>query len=207
MLSTTQTPYEAIIDLANAAVDDEGSPVPARALSIRRTLLLGDRLYQRILIENQSGTRLSTVMNIKLEADFADVFEVRGAYERTGRRPTPPASNGRTNEVRFRYLGKDEIRRETIVEVTLPGRAENDPADGARLTWTLELEPLQSLEAEFTVEPSLDEARSQRRCFRALNRSSPRNQESGCTRARGWIVVPLDFSASWLRESGICEPS
>ena len=186
LLSTTQAPYEAVIDLANAAVDDEGgSPLPARALSIRRTLLLGDRLYQRILIENQSATRLSTVMDIKLEADFADVFEVRGAYERSVRGPTPPASNGSTNEVRFRYIGKDEIRRETIVEVTLPGTAEKDSADGARLTWALELEPLQSLEAEFTVEPSLDGARSQRRSFSSAQHvvaSKSREWLNTCTR-------------------------
>jgi len=186
LLSTmTQSPYEAVVTLANAAVDgDGGSPTLPMVLSIRRMILLGDRLYQRILIKNHSGTRVITEMEIKLEADFADMFEVRGAYERGLRAPTH-ACNSSANEISFVYFGEDEIRRETIVEVIPPGRAEKDSVDGARLRWAVELEPLQSIEAEFTVEPSLEAERAQHHSYRSAREvvaSRSREWLSSCTR-------------------------
>ncbi|HZJ50807.1 MAG TPA: glycogen debranching N-terminal domain-containing protein [Actinomycetota bacterium] len=172
--------YEVVLDLANTAFErDGGPPIPPMALAISRTRMVDDRLYERVVIQNRSGTRVSTEMEIKLEADFADMFEVRGAYERICRGPTL-ASNSNPNEISFCYLGKDEVRRETIVRVAPPGRAEKDSAGGARLKWTLELEPLQSFEAEFTVEPSLDGARSQRRSFR-------RAQQVVASKSREWL--------------------
>ncbi|MDQ3659901.1 MAG: amylo-alpha-1,6-glucosidase [Actinomycetota bacterium] len=163
---TTQSPYEAVVDLANAGLEGEGgSPIPARALHIRRTFLLGDRLYQRILIRNHSGTRVATEVAIELAADFADMFEVRGACEPVFREPR--SALGRiAHGISFGYVGKDEIRRETVVEVTPPGRVVKDSADKARLTWALALEPLQSMEAEFTVEPSLEGSRAPQHSFR-----------------------------------------
>jgi len=186
LLSTmTQSPYEAVVTLANAAVDgDGGSPTLPMVLSIRRMILLGDRLYQRILIKNHSGTRVITEMEIKLEADFADMFEVRGAYERGLRAPTH-ACNSSANEISFVYFGEDEIRRETIVEVIPPGRAEKDSVDGARLRWAVELEPLQSIEAEFTVEPSLEAERAQHHSYQSAREvvaSRSREWLSSCTR-------------------------
>ncbi|CAN5547673.1 amylo-alpha-1,6-glucosidase [soil metagenome] len=186
LLSTmTQSPYEAVVTLANAAVDgDGGSPTLPMVLSIRRMILLGDRLYQRILIKNHSGTRVITEMEIKLEADFADMFEVRGAYERGLRAPTH-ACNSSANEISFVYFGEDEIRRETIVEVISPGRAEMDSVDGARLRWAVELEPLQSIEAEFTVEPSLEAERAQHHSYQSAREvvaSRSREWLSSCTR-------------------------
>ena len=186
LLSTTAlSPYEAVVVLANAAVDeDSGSPIPAKALSVRRTLLVGDRLYQRILIQNHSGTRVDTEMELKLEADFADIFEVRGACERIYRGPTL-ASNGSAHEIRFCYVGLDECRRESIVEVLPPGRAEKNSGDGARLRWALDLEPLQTATAEFTVEPSLEGARARDHSFQSAQRtvaSKSREWLDSCTR-------------------------
>ena len=183
--TTTHSPYEAVVCLTNAAVDEEGgSPIPAKVLSIHRMLLLGDRLYQRIVIQNHSGTRVPTELEIKLEADFVDIFEVRGAYERVNREPTL-SSNSSASEFSFCYLGKDELRRESIVEVLSPGRAEKDSADGARLRWALDLEPLQTVTAEFTVEPSLEGARARDHSFQSAQRvvaSKSREWLDSCTR-------------------------
>lgn len=166
LLSTTiQSPYEAAVNLGNTAVEDSGSPIPAMVLSIRRLLLLGDRLYQCIVIQNHSGRRVVTDMTIKLQVDFADIFEVRGAYKRSVRKPTLVLDSS-AQEVSFSFLGTDEALRETIVEVRPPGRAVKDSADRAHLKWALDLEPHQIIEVEFSVEPSLERVRSQRESFR-----------------------------------------
>ena len=188
LATTTQSPYLAVVDLANAAVDQDGvSPIPARGLSIRRMFLLGDRLYQRLVIQNHSGTRMATEMAIKLQVDFADMFEVRGAREPIHRAPTL-ASHSTPNEISFCYLGKDEVRRETIVEVAPPGKLVESSPDGARLTWALELEPLQSIEAEFTVEPSLERMRTHHRSFQSTKEivaAKAGMWSSSCTRMEG----------------------
>jgi glycogen debranching enzyme len=164
--TTTQSPYEAAVYLGNTAVEASGSPIPAMVLSIRRMLLLGERLHQCIVIQNHSGRRVVTDMTIKLQVDFADIFEVRGAHKHSVRKPTLVLDSS-AQEVSFSFLGKDEALRETIVEVRPPGRAVKDSADRAHLKWALDLDPLQIIEVEFSVEPSLEGVRSQRQSFRS----------------------------------------
>jgi glycogen debranching enzyme len=89
---------------------------PRAAMHIRRTSFLWDRTwYSRISVVNHGLAPLSLVLELSFDADFRDVFEVRGAHRPArGKLSAPQAT---ADGLTFEYHGLDGLVRHTIVQV------------------------------------------------------------------------------------------
>ena len=110
-----------------------------RARVLHRTTLV-----ERLRVTNHGQARLDVPLTIRLDADFADVFEVRGTRRLArGELAMPVASS----ETVFRYLGLDGLDRSTHVHSS---RAPDRAADRS-LFFRVALEPHACVELELTV--------------------------------------------------------
>ncbi|MEZ0261166.1 MAG: glycogen debranching N-terminal domain-containing protein [Alphaproteobacteria bacterium] len=84
------------------------------AVAIERVMFVyHDSLYEGISLRNDSGRALQTVLSFDLDADFRDMFELRGAV-RPSRGETLPQQRG-DNSITFSYKGLDNVTRQTAV--------------------------------------------------------------------------------------------
>ena len=111
--------------LVTSAISDDSVIVSVdlacRDVRIRLTIFLWDAtLYERLQIENSGSSPVE--LSIEFDADFVDLFEVRG-FKRTRRgRMDPPRVRG--DMIRFSYKGLDRQRRRTTIRC-------NPPANGS----------------------------------------------------------------------------
>jgi glycogen debranching enzyme len=158
----------------------------------RKRLLWQERLYERVAIVNYSNAEVLTALSFEFDADFRDMFEVRGARRpRRGLR-RPAEADGRS--ARFSYRGLDGVERASLV-------AFSDPP--ARLTphraeflYGLKPEGRLELFIEISVQdggaaPSRERHRTAaaraRRAMRARRRTGARLTTSGRL-FNGWIA-------------------
>jgi glycogen debranching enzyme len=98
-------------DVTNA---DGTLALPKGALHVFRTKFLWDgACYERLQVSNYDKAFLRAVITMSADADFADIFEVRGtARARHGRRMPDEVRDG---ALHMAYIGLDEVRRETTI--------------------------------------------------------------------------------------------
>jgi glycogen debranching enzyme len=123
------------VDLTNPDVfEDSRLLIPRGTLHLFRSKLLWQgTCYESILIKNYGLTPVATSLNIHFEADFADIFEVRGTHrKRRGRTREPAVAAG---GVTLAYEGLDGVVRRTEMRFA-PAPAALDAAE-ARFDVTL----------------------------------------------------------------------
>jgi glycogen debranching enzyme len=115
-----------------------------RAISIMRRRWIAGGLAEHIELTNYSASAQHLVLDLELDADMADIFEVRGRVrERRGAfRPTEVTPESLT----FAYEGLDGLLRETKLSFSPaevgPSMPDEVGAEGsARVRWTVEVEP------------------------------------------------------------------
>ncbi len=88
-------------------------------MHVRRTRFVSDRLYELLRVRNYHQREVELVIDLHFDADFADLFEVRGSRRR---RSAARASRRRpaTDALTLSYLGLDEVSRQTVVRFTDP---------------------------------------------------------------------------------------
>jgi glycogen debranching enzyme len=100
------------VDLANADVFSRTGEVllPYGTLHLYRTKFLWSGVcYERLSIHNYGLTPVEAIFSLRFDADFADVFEVRGQMrEKTGLRTGPIVDN---DGIAFEYCGLDGVKR------------------------------------------------------------------------------------------------
>ncbi len=104
------------VDLTNPDLrTEDGDPLPRGTLHIFRAKVLADSVcYDRITVHNYGDKPRDITLSFEFEADFADIFEVRGEKRlRHGQHFPDEAS--RTGVV-MAYEGLDHIRRSTRME-------------------------------------------------------------------------------------------
>jgi glycogen debranching enzyme len=103
------------VDLTNPDMKLSSGPLARGMLHIYRTkFLAGDICHDRITLHNYHEKPVEFELTFEFDADFADIFEVRG--ERRRRRGTRlPALSG-AGSLTLAYEGLDGIRRETFIE-------------------------------------------------------------------------------------------
>ncbi len=102
------------IDLCNAFFPLDDAPVPQGTIHVRRDLrLTGHRLVETITLTNFDQRTIHTTLGLRLDADFSDIFEIRG-MTRAERGEVLPVSFDR-KRVQFRYRGRDDVVRQTAV--------------------------------------------------------------------------------------------
>lgn len=114
-----------------------------RALSIARRRWIAGGLAERIEVTNFSGRAQEIVLDLELDVDAADIFEVRG-YPRASR-GTFEATEATDHSLVFRYDGVDGMTRRTLLtftpgEVAASGPRRPDGGEGSvRVRWTLQI--------------------------------------------------------------------
>ncbi len=106
-------------DLTNSELMlDSGLTVPQGTLHIYRTKFLTDVVcYDRITVHNYAETAVDLSLSFDFDADFADIFEVRG--EKRKRRGEILLPQVESDAVTLIYEGLDHIRRSTRLESSL----------------------------------------------------------------------------------------
>ncbi len=126
------------VDLTNPDLPlPDGRTLPRDRVHIRRVIVLGDgALHEQLHIRNYGAETVAVELGLQYAADFADIFEVRGA--RRARRGTalPPEVTG-GNVATFAYRGLDEVRRSTTLTYDPPP----DALAGDRARYAIRLAP------------------------------------------------------------------
>lgn len=92
----------------------DGALIPAGVIHVeRKRFLWEERLYERLSICNYADVESALAVAVEFDADFRDIFEVRGARRRARGRTAPPDLRERL--VRFAYEGLDGVTRSSVI--------------------------------------------------------------------------------------------
>jgi glycogen debranching enzyme len=140
------------VDLANAETEDRARPhLAAASIHVLNEIALGsEALFATVNVRNYSRERAELDLTLDLDADFVDMFEVRGTHrQRRGMVALPriePAGPV------FSYRGLDDVTRRSLVSMEPKPRL----TDG-RAHWELSLAPGGSWSAQVEVHCERDD--------------------------------------------------
>jgi glycogen debranching enzyme len=135
------------VDLANPAVVHDGEIIVRRGTIhvFRSTVVWDASSHHRLRIHNYELAPVDLKLVLEFDADFADLFEVRGIKrERRGTRHAPVPS---PNELTFRYDGLDGLTRRTTITFATPP----DDMQQGNVTFHLHLQPGEDRALAFVV--------------------------------------------------------
>ncbi len=139
--------YAATVELTNLeSRTADGRVLPQASVHVRRTRFVSDRLYELLRVRNYHQREVELVLDMHFDADFADLFEVRGSRRRRrGSRLAPAAGEG---TLTLSYLGLDEVTRQTVVR--FHDRPES--IKQGRVRWRLRLPPGERVVLRYDVQ-------------------------------------------------------
>jgi len=145
--SSTEKTFSAQIELTTGNLTLRDSfDLPENTVHIRRDqLLVSDILFDRLTFENFNLTPVDFVVEILFDADFVDVFQVRGVVRKEHGQYYRPIV--RDNSIAFYYRGLDNVMRQTLVKLA-PAPTE---VRECIARWELRLEPLKQVQIETSV--------------------------------------------------------
>ena len=154
--SNTEQTFVAQIELTTGQSHlRENYEVPENTVHIRREqLLASDIFYDHLTFENFNLHDIVLDFEMTYEADFMDVFQVRGvARQRLGHYFKPIIDH---NSMVFHYRGLDGIDRDTAI------RFSEDPekVEGTTAHWRLKLPPFKRFQLQITVVPQVEARQS-----------------------------------------------
>lgn len=180
LLSSTITEDNALFtaDLTNPDLLRNAQVVIARGEIhlFRSRVLWNASCLERIRVSNYARASVEFPLSVKLDADFADVFEVRGT-RRARRGDRLPDSGGR--EYVFRYRGLDSVERRTRVRFD----RSPDGVERGLVIFTIRLEPLASTDIELSVTYESGE-----------DTRTPESHEEALSRVRRRVVARTEKS-------------
>lgn len=138
----------ALVDLAVSDSQFGGNSWDIQnGIHIRRSVLLDDRMTERLTLTNHLTIAVDYWVELAIGADFADIFEVRGWHRPV--RGTFYAPQLGDRAIRFAYRGRDgRLIQSDVVFTVPPGEVH---AHGAR--WRFRLEPHRPHVIEWQVRP------------------------------------------------------
>jgi glycogen debranching enzyme len=137
------------INLTNPDLNQHSHAIrlPRDLIQIERSWVLTDAtLVHRLRLRNYAGIPLQIPLEIFLDADFADIFEVRGVERKRHGRGLRPETGEAT--LRFPYEGLDGVRRFT--EVTFDSKPRTLKGGRATFLANLDRDETASLEISIT---------------------------------------------------------
>lgn len=129
--------------------------IPENTIHIRREQLLSsDILYDYLTFENFNFHELDLTIELAYEADYVDVFQVRGAARQEMGQYYKPLAH--RDSLIFCYRGRDEVVRETVIHFSpQPEHIEN-----AAARWKLKLPPFKRFQLQTSITPLIEARRS-----------------------------------------------
>ena len=172
-----------IVDLANADLHDPDGRVWLQRDSLyvgRLKFLCGTTCYERIRVRRFGPCGRVIPLEISFDADFADLFEVRG--ERRAKRGTRKVAKVDDCTVRFSYVGLDDVQRLTTLHF--------DPApsqlDEHQARWDLDVDASERINLVMKIDCKIaDEAAEPPHilsAFRTMRRTRKRRN-----REQAWV--------------------
>jgi glycogen debranching enzyme len=149
--AATEKTFASQIELTTGNITLRDSfDLPENTIHIRREQLLASEIFfDRMSFENFNLTPVDFTVEILFDADFVDVFQVRGvARDRHGQYYRPIV---RQDSIVFYYRGLDGVMRETLIKLAPPGHIGEHVA-----RWELHLEPLRRVQLEVSVTPRVE---------------------------------------------------
>lgn len=128
-----------VVDLTNKTFEDNGNKVLSDTLHILRTKFLWSEAgYENIKISNFGLRDIGTEVSINFDADYADIFEVRGMErKKRGEKLTTEEEAG---EITLAYQGLDNIKRSTHIKL----EPKPPVTEAGKATYQLKLSPGES---------------------------------------------------------------
>ncbi|MGH9357789.1 MAG: amylo-alpha-1,6-glucosidase [Terriglobia bacterium] len=136
-----------VVDLTNPDIQSNDQVVvPRGTLHISRSKFIWKAAhYEEIRITNYSPNFLDMSFSIRVAADFADIFEVRGMHrERRGRALEEQVDN---NGITFGYRGLDNVIRRTRVHCS----PEPDQVSASEISLAAPLKPKGQISYRFVI--------------------------------------------------------
>jgi glycogen debranching enzyme len=154
--SSTEQTFASQIELTTGkSTMRETYEIPENTVHIRREQLLSSgTLYDNFSFENFNFQELELVIELAYEADFIDVFQVRGVARQKPGRYYQPIVRG--DSIIFHYCGLDRVARETIIHFS----PEPELVDGTTARWKLRLPPFKCFQLHTTIVPQVEGKRS-----------------------------------------------
>src|ERR671936_500671 len=145
--------YVATFQMVNPVlVLDEGKRrIPQQSISIRRSRFIYGGLHERIGLQNCGREPIELECSLRLDADFRDMFDVRGYKLQMLGRMQPIESNGRT--MSFTYQGQDGMLRRTEVMVNRPVSSLHE----GTLTWHFQVASKETVTLVIDIIPLIGE--------------------------------------------------
>ncbi|MDD3763718.1 MAG: amylo-alpha-1,6-glucosidase [Nevskiales bacterium] len=102
------------VDLTLPALSGADYALASHSIHIRRIKTLdADGLHETVTVTNYGGAPMPLQLTLQLEADYADLFEVRGRHRAHRGNPLPVRCTA--SALTFGYLGLDGIERRTRI--------------------------------------------------------------------------------------------
>ena len=159
--SATEKTFSAQIELTTGNITLRDSfDLPENTVHIRREQLLASEIFfDRMTFENFNLTPVDFTVEVLFDADFVDVFQVRGvARQKHGQYYQPVVSE---HGIAFYYRGLDGVMRETLVKLSpTPTEIRERVA-----RWELRLEPLKRVELDLNVTPLVEGRKSRAQVY------------------------------------------
>ena len=112
----------------------DGGEIPAQTILVRRVRVVSDCLAESLTVSNYGRSPAQLELSMAIEADFADIFVIRGHQRESAIPPVGVECEG--NRLSFRYAGQDRVLR------ALTCRFQPAPTEftdeGARFAFTLD---------------------------------------------------------------------
>lgn len=135
------------VDLTNPELTtSEGQFIGQDTLHVLRTAFLWEHVsYERVRVQNYGAEPLRVPLTFRFEADYVDIFEVRGMHRAQRGEMLAPEVRGDT--VVLGYRGLDDLTRKTHITVEpVPDTLTSD-----QVTWWLDLAPQEQRDLLLTV--------------------------------------------------------
>jgi glycogen debranching enzyme len=189
------TDYVSQIDFTVTGLHEGGllGKEPVNYVHLRRAQIIDDVLVDRLVLANFQGRVIDLSIEMAWAADFADVFEVRGAHrDRRGRYYLPEVTD---RCVRLRYRGLDDRSYLTEIRLELgegpPRTTRIERLDGRGARIAFRLSPGESGEMAFEVRAAIDERPRAR-----SGKPFPRRVAESSEAYASWAASSTRFSSS-----------
>lgn len=185
--ASTEKTFASKIELTTGTLAQINSfELPENTVHIRRQqLLASDVLYDSITFSNFNQSDVDLLVEIAVEADFVDVFQVRGcARHKSGQYYRPLK---RDDALVFFYRGVDDVTRETIVRFQTPP----EEIDNNLARWTVRIPACGHRELLNTVHCRVGD-----RTLRAVEKTVVRGFRERREAYRRWEEDSTNFESS-----------
>jgi glycogen debranching enzyme len=136
------------VDLTNPDIGQGDAVIPAQTININRSRLVYSAIQERISFLNYNGEPVELDVEFSFDADYLDIFEVRGYKTRARRGEMLPEIRDERS-LTLRYMGLDNVERRTEIRfLQVP-----DSIEGRTASFHLHLEPHQQLTLELVITP------------------------------------------------------